>query len=359
MTPLTVHGYGAVTCVGLDAMTSCAAIRAGVSGFREAVLGLPPAEPQIIAAIPAHWRLKRNRRAGLVNLASRGIREAIRDEQPSPAVTQILLVSPEHYRDPDGTPEPHWWIRAVERSLGIKFHPGSSVVTGGPAAMMEALLVARERLTEGRISHCIVGGVDSLINSSDMTRLAAAGRLKASDNPQGIVPGEAACFLLLSARTQGMRCRPIAQILGVGVATESDTALGSRFSVGNGLTRALQSAVADSGLDESAIGFVVSTFNGERYGAWELMMGRPRFYRTRREQLPVIYPAMSLGETGAASPAITIMMAALAIGREYAPAPIAACEAASDEGLRGACLIGPPPELPAFDGLTRQTYDAL
>ena len=95
---------------------------------------------------------------------------------------------------------------------------------------------------------------------------------------------------------------------------------------------------------------MTSTFNGERYGAWESLIARTRFYRTRKERIDIIYPAMSVGEIGTAAPALAVIVAATAIAKGYAPGTRAMCEACSDEGLRAACVIGPSPETTAVSG---------
>src|SRR5206468_2338399 len=116
-----------------------------------------------------------------------------------------------------------------------------------------------------------------------------------------------------------------AQILGVGSAREeaSATAVGPRYSVGDGLRQALERALADSGRPESAVSFRVADMNGERYRAWESVIGAARFYRTVRERLPAWYPAMSVGDIGAAAGVLAMIVAARGIQRGYAPGPLA------------------------------------
>jgi 3-oxoacyl-[acyl-carrier-protein] synthase-1 len=156
---------------------------------------------------------------------------------------------------------------------------------------------------------------------------------------KGLIPGEAAGVVLVS-RANSHR-NAIAQICGVSSAVEYDAVTGSRLSQGRGFEKALTSAINDSGLSESSVSFRVSTINGEHYAAWELMFYTTRTYRTRRESFPVWYIASSVGETGAASGAISLILAAIGISGGYAPGPYAMCESASDSGLRGGCLLGP------------------
>ena len=75
--------------------------------------------------------------------------------------------------------------------------------------------------------------------------------------------------------------------------------------------------------------------------AWEQLIARPRFYRTRRERLPTAYPAMTIGDVGAAGGALALMLAADSFLNDYAPGPTVACEVASENGLAGGSGHGP------------------
>ena len=51
---------------------------------------------------------------------------------------------------------------------------------------------------------------------------------------------------------------PLAQIVGIGLAQETDTISGGRYSVGNGLREALEACIQDAKIDEANIHFRVS-----------------------------------------------------------------------------------------------------
>jgi len=70
-----------------------------------------------------------------------------------------------------------------------------------------------------------------------------------------------------------------------------------------------------------------------------MLIARPRFYRTRRERLATAYPAMTVGDVGAASGALALMLAADSFTNDYAPGPVAMCEVASEGGLRAAAVM--------------------
>lgn len=333
--PLSVVGAGAVTAAGLTAPQACAAFRAALSGFEEYVRPEPFGATQLVARIPAHWRLRRSEGEWLVNMAARAIVEA--QGSADPRETLLLLLPPESFRGHpayEDIPPPRF-LAAVLSATGLAFHPASRAIDGGPAAAIGALEHALGMLDRTDASQILLGGADSLVNAADLSRLDAANRLKGDRNAQGLVPGEAAAFVRL---VRAPAASPAA-LLATGVAAEADTVASERYSQGRAMLQALRAAVTGGGPAEPDVDFVVSNGNGERYSGWESMIARPRFYRTRREMLPTAYPAMTFGEVGTAAAALALMVIADSFAEGYAPGRVAMCEIASEAGLRAAGLV--------------------
>jgi 3-oxoacyl-[acyl-carrier-protein] synthase-1 len=338
--PLYVAGAGAVTPAGLNAPQTIAAIRAGLSAFEEKILAEPFGAVQIVARIPTHYQLRRNDGEWLINMAARAIGEALRSGARASEATAILLAPPESFRNHPAYADiaPQGFLAAVIAATGQKFHAASRVVDGGAAASIGLLERALEVMEQQGVEQVLLGGVDSLVNDTDLARLGKARRLKSPDNAQGLVPGEAAAFVRLTREPEG-KAPVLAAIHGVGLAQETDTVLSERYSQGRALLGALRDAVTGSGPSEPDIDFVISNSNGERYSGWEQLIARPRFYRTRREMLPTAYPAMTIGDIGAAGGALALMLAADSFLRDYAPGPTVVCELASENGLRAAAVM--------------------
>ncbi|RVD20932.1 hypothetical protein [Mesorhizobium sp. M4B.F.Ca.ET.017.02.2.1] len=338
--PLYVVGSGAVTAAGLDARQTLAAIRASLSAFEEMTLAEPFGAVQIVSRIPTHHQLRRTQGKWLVNMAARAAKEAFRTGARASEATAILLTPPESFRKHPAYEDiaPPEFLAAVIKATGQRFHAGSRAVDGGAAASIGLLERAREIMERQGVEQVLLGGVDSLVNDTDLARLEQAGRLKGEDNAQGLVPGEAAAFVRLTLNPEGGS--PVhATIHGVGVSEEKDSVLSDRYSQGRALLAALHDAVRGSGPSESDIDFVVSNSNGERYSGLEQLIARPRFYRTRRERLPTAYPAMTIGDIGAAGGALALMLAADSFLNDYAPGPTVACELSSENGLRAAAVM--------------------
>jgi 3-oxoacyl-[acyl-carrier-protein] synthase-1 len=230
------------------------------------------------------------------------------------------------------------FTRNLQERVGACCHGPVFAIQAGHAGALSLLEHARDLLRKGEVDRCVVGGVDSLLNGRDVERLRKSYRIRGLENAHGVILGEGAAFVMISAAKRFPH--PLARILGVGVSQETDTVLGPRFSQGRGLQSAMNLAVKDSDLSESTISFRVSEVNGERYREWESLLAGTRFYRTRREHLPCWYVAPAVGDLGAAAGTLSLIVAATAISRGYAPGQTAMCEASSDEGLRATCLVG-------------------
>ena len=343
--PLYITGAGAVTAAGLTAPQTCAAIRAGVTGFSMDSLSEPFGAEQTVARIPANWRLKRDAGQWLVNLAARAIRESVQDAAQNDPVptdrTALFLTPPECHRTHPAYDHiaPSVLLNAIFGACEMSFHQSSRAVDGGAAAGLGLLAQASTLLAQGAVNRVILAGVDSLLNPTDLARLMAANRLAGGSNSQGLIPGEGAAAVVLSPHSPGIR-QPTCAVLSVASAREETSVLSEGFSQGRAMLSALREASRKGEADgEPFVEFVLSNGNGERYAAWESMITRARFYRTRRQRIPTAMPAMSAGETGSASAALALVVARDAFAHGYAPGRVAMVEIASDDGLRSAAML--------------------
>jgi 3-oxoacyl-[acyl-carrier-protein] synthase I len=204
--------------------------------------------------------------------------------------------------------------------------------------MAAALGIAARCLDAGKATHVILGGVDTYVLEGEYVRLDTAGRLRTEGTAQGLTPGEAAAFVLLSNQPV-TDAKTSAAILGWGEGAEPHSATSESYSQGRGMVAALRAAVSRSGTEEAAIEWVISNGNGERYASWESLLARARFYRTHRERLLTTYPAMSVGETGSASGTLALLAAAHAFSRGYCPGRTAMIEVSSEGDGRTACVV--------------------
>ena len=335
--PLSIAGCGAVTAAGLTARQTCAAIRAGVSGITDAYHRAPPDDPLLGGRIPASSRLRATASGWLGRLAARAIAESI-SASPDTGRIGVIMNIPESKRDHPAFDRlsPRDFMESILAG-GRSRYAAAEFVREGHAGMAPALEQAANWIESGKVDACCVGGVDSLLNPRDIQRLTKSYRIRLPEQSWGLMPAEGAACVLLTQPTRSPSS--LATLSGLGRGQEPDTVLGARYSRGTGLQNALAEAIASSGSPESSVGFRISDVNGERYSTLESVLTEARFYRTRREQMPLWLTAPSVGDMGAASGALSLVVASIALSRGYAPGRVVMCEASSDSGLRSACLL--------------------
>lgn len=340
---LQVIGAGALSSVGLDAASTCAAIRAGIKRFTPVAEPLlEHEEPPIAAQVAADPRLRADERTWLLALAGRALLECVPPGRE--AGTALLWQVPEpERRHPLSAGDDAELLTSLHRTIGRRFAGPSRVLRGGSAALVEGLALARELIGAGEVERCVIGGADSLVRQADLDALAEVQRLLVPGRPQGVVVGEGAAFVLVGRETAGSTVPTVptipTPIVGLGLGFERDTVASGRLSVGEGLVRALEAALHDAQLTEADIEFVAHDQAGDHYGAWETTHAHARGYRTRRERLLASWPTRSVGTIGVASGALTLLVAADAIAAGYAPGSVAAVELRSEGELRAVALL--------------------
>jgi 3-oxoacyl-[acyl-carrier-protein] synthase-1 len=374
---VAITALGMVSALGQDSATACAASRAGIcrSGkldyFRvrsrdadevEKVIG--HTAPMITRGFEDNARLLRLLAAALADLRGSllghpAIASAFYLSAPAPlrSFTGIELIQHEELRQSRrqkaAEPQLESMPQAAGQALltkaaelvGWPCHPNLQFVSGsGHTGVAEAVAQALSDLCSGVVSSAVVGGVDSLLDEQTLGWLQATGRLKTGAAPAGVQPGEACALLYLEPQPVGLH-RTLALISGVWISWETGTFLSGHPAVGAGLSQALTQAALYAGSRTTDRTWVITDQNGEDYRAseWGATVCRiaarcPAFLDTT-----LWYPAVSFGDTAAASGAVSICLAARSLDRGYAPAPAAFVSSSSDGPLRAAMLISAAP----------------
>jgi 3-oxoacyl-[acyl-carrier-protein] synthase-1 len=252
-----------------------------------------------------------------------------------------LYVGVDSEEDADSLPR---LSEAVSAALG-GFQPNVvEFLPHGRAAGLAAVLLASTAIENGQISGAIVGGVDSLVRPSVWARLAQEEVLKDLEtNPQGILPGEAAGFLVLERDT---RRNPPLSILAAAGADHEPTAGTDDPNQGEGLTQALWAVRSMAGVTESPL--AICDLNGDRYRAleWGLAMTRALSGLAHRPDVPgsgdFWHPADCTGDTGAASGILGSIWAMDAMAKEYGGGDQVLVWGASEGPLRAAVVLARP-----------------
>ncbi len=356
-------GVGAVTPVGLSAETTCAALRAGIArigdiesfpvddAFAEpapATGGRVPLEwfdgGPAEAAWPGHERFGAalpppahkfvaNGVARAIELALPAAREAW-DDAGGPEGGRVGL-----YLGLDAAEPAAPIADAVGRTLGVRWEL-ERADRSGRASGLAAIHRAVRHLRADRIDVALVGAVDSVVRADRLAALAAAGRLRTETQP-GLLPGEAAAFLVLVKRERARRS--LGEILASATADEP-TAGTDEPCKAVGLSRALREALGAVG-KLSSRPRVLCDLNGDRYRAMEWALANVRTMSdlgTDSGPYPtdVWHPADCIGDASAASGGLNVVWGAIAMRRGYAGSDCALIWGASDEALRAAVVLG-------------------
>lgn len=336
--PAEIVSVGLVTPVGLYAAAASAAIAAGRSRARRSeVVGqtgerqamhlveegyLEPLNPGIVSigcTVP-HRRMLQLGGAALAEAAA---------GCPAPALPPLLLALPEVLPgSADLVGES--FVSHLATQAGIQIDEArSATYRQGGAGVLFALRDALEMLAAKKVSHIIIGGVDTFLDVMRLATLDSEGRLCGPHSRLGFMPGEGAGFLLLRAPQERQRGKPLlppgphalARVLAVGTGAEK----GHRYSKepyrGDGLAEAFEALFQGLPPSHPKVRCVYAGFNGEEMPAKEWGVARLRNPERFADELRVEHPADCIGDSGAALGAIMLGLAALAIDQGYWPEP--------------------------------------
>ncbi|HYO55768.1 hypothetical protein [Archangium sp.] len=208
--------------------------------------------------------------------------------------------------------------------------------------MLSALTEAAGLLHQGICRFCVIVGAESYLDRETLGWLDETYRLKSERNVDGFVPGECAVLLLVEleqhARRRGATSR--ARLTGLGRAMEKQTLWSNRYSTSEGLGQAFGQALGQSSTE--AIHWTICDLNGESYRSQEWGTTRFRLAERFDPGLKLWHPSDCIGDIGAASGGLHIVMACRAFERHYAPDDRALIWCSSDGGTRAACVVMKP-----------------
>ncbi|HYO59981.1 hypothetical protein [Archangium sp.] len=183
------------------------------------------------------------------------------------------------------------------------------VLPRGHASVLWALAEASELIARGHLRRALVLGLDSLVGRPVLEWLFLSRRLKTPEHPVGLMPGEAAAALLVERETDARRRGARIDSFVTALSTGGDTCQGLRLAAT--LERTLARA--------TRVGDVYGDLNGEEARAreWGNFLARQpagsALAGARHH-----WPAESLGDTGAASGAISLAAGVRSFVRGYA-----------------------------------------
>jgi 3-oxoacyl-[acyl-carrier-protein] synthase-1 len=360
-----ITGMGAVTPVGLSAEATCAALRAGISRLREIESHLVPGPlfdevPVVGGRVPLEWYDGPPEEEEWPGHQRFGTAEppppwALVDPGPQRLIDLALPAAREAWGPPDMRPkgarvgiylglpveeDPQPLVTAIQEALGLSL-ARAVAQPGGRAAGLEVLASALQDLGAGTVDFALVGGIDSQLRGPVLERLQAAEQLRTGQNPQGVIPGEGAAFLVLQPEGSAAQGGPAVEgrILAAAVSLEATVASGDP-NQGLGLSTVLRSVRDHADLQSPPL--VVCDLNGDRYRAMEWGLATIRAFGDLHGDLDFWHPADCIGDAGAALGILNVIWGVTAMRRGYSPSERVIVWGASENGVRGAVVMEDP-----------------
>ncbi len=331
---LDIVSIGMVTAVGLDAPSSCAAMRAGIDGFVETQYQAAPDEFLIGAPIPLERNWIGEKRAA--RLVAGAIAEALDDiNDVRDRIALVLCVAEE---ERPGRPVRGYdvLLRRVSEIVEIQTPVKTRIIAHGRPSGHVALDYARHLLAERSVDYVMIAAVDTYLTQGSIAHFLDEQRLLTQRNPNGFIAGEAAAAVL---------CAPVGRGLltlhGIGLSKEpayiyNPTDLPLR---GDGMTSAYRSALREAGVEMHQVGYRIADLIGEQYWFKQSTLAVSRLTRAAREFMDIWSPSESLGNVGAAATPIMLGMAFMAWKKNYSEGRSVLIEASSDRGACGAAVF--------------------
>jgi 3-oxoacyl-[acyl-carrier-protein] synthase-1 len=333
MKPIAILASGMVTGVGLDAPSSCAAIRCAIDNFSETRFMDKGGEWIIGSQVPLEqpWRGLPK----LVHMAVPAIRECLahtRDVRPERIPLLLCVAEKERPGRLDGLDE--FVFPEVQAELGVRFHPRSGVIARGRVSGGLAMLHARELIDSVRVPFCIIAGVDSYLVAPTLAAYEEKHRLLTSQDSNGFIPGEAGAAVLVGPPSAGdLVC------LGIGTGSEKATVESEEPLRADGMVQAFKAALDDAGGTMADVDYRVTDCNGEQYWFKEAALAVTRTLRVRKEEFEIWHPADCVGEIGAAIGPCALGVALAATRKDYAPGWRPLCHFSADNDERIALVL--------------------
>ncbi len=320
-TSIAVVSAGVVSALGLSWASTCAAVRAGLDGFRETAFVDEVGEPLLGARVADEWLGlsdgEDSVHGGVTRLASMAVRAAREAATGAGGVRAdrcvCLLLAGDAGRAGHSVDELRDCYDACERALGHSFHPMSAILPWGEAGLAGALAQARASLAREDVAHVLVLSVDSLLDVADIQHYLRQRRLLSSQHSDGFIPGEAAVALVLrrwSAEAPGTPAGAVLAVQGLAEAQETASFESDEPNHGKGLAKAIRAALAEAGLEAHQVHHRIGTSAGESFFMDEATLAWSRVLRQREPQgYTEPLPGAHVGLCGAAQGPLAIALA--------------------------------------------------
>lgn len=345
---LALTGMGMVTPVGHDVLSSYASLRADITRLSE-IDEFPESvyldyDSEKVKAVGAKVRGITDGHLGLsrfARMATPPFKEAWSRTQCSVqdnGKTRFFMALPSMQRLGRDERLEEYLPKRITQRTGLFADPlfTSSYFYDDKVSAITALTEAYKVLKSGVANMVIIGCIDSLIEPATLIWLSESNQLKCEKNQDGLFPGEAAAFLVVEDMKYAARRNAKIYAFLQGFATCKDRP--QKENTGLGLSEVIQETLTVVG-NYSDIGLIICDLNGQRWRATEWGNTRVRTFSGKDTNLLVWHPADCIGDTGVASGAVSIILAAVALEKGYARTNKVLVWSSGQDGQKGSVLV--------------------
>lgn len=345
-----VYATGVVSAIGATSLETAMLLRTGLPAITEAPLSAGDPKSGItmgMTRLLSPTRFGAERATELLGLALGELISSVRDAGGLAIRDLKLRVAASIDEEIPGTASllRNQLTALFGNQLGqvdVRFSPPNG--PGGAAGAAHVLDDALTALTLREVDAVLVCGVHTDYDPERIARLVAEDRLFSPENPNAVLPGEAAAAILIGRPdlTHRIRMTPRLEVFDIGTAKGDLTPFSSTSVFEDfALTNALEAATANLA-DELKLGFALTDLGCEQYRVREFYASLTRVADRFMEPMSIDAPAQRIGALGAAAMPLGLAVASEMSIRGYAPAPLGIVVGGSDQGARAAMVVGTP-----------------
>lgn len=338
---VAVSGVGLVTSLGLDAASTCAALRASVTN--PSLTRFRGRDGQRINAHQVELDAPWVGVSKLVQMALLAADECLGDSadasREAGQALPVLLCTAEQQRPGRLEDLDDALFDGLRSGLGVQVDAQRSAIFAlGRVAALAALAQARRLVVAQGCARVLIVAADGLLSWPALKHYVDLDRVLREDNSNGFMPGEGAGALLITAPREGdaLHCT------GIGAGMEPAPVLSGTPLRGDGLCAAIAQAMREARLLADDVDFIVADLSGEQYFFKEAALARSRALRGHVRTLALWHPAEGIGEAGALAGIAAIAAAWSAMRKGYACGPRVLVHGSGDAAHRFAAVLRRP-----------------
>jgi 3-oxoacyl-[acyl-carrier-protein] synthase I len=340
---IPIIGVGARTPLGLNAASSAAAVRAGISAMHEHPNMIDRYGDPMIVTADAELTTELSGVDRLITMAINPAIEALaplRGRIGPTASVNVMIALPE---DRPGGPDnlANSFLQGFEALLGKEIKIKEITCnTNGNAEGLACFEKALSLINNGSSEFCLVGGVDSYLEPETLEWLDSLEQLHSEKTIWGFCPGEGAGFCLLTSHNLAdkLGLRASIELQSASSAMEPNRIKTETVCIGEGLSATFKKTLSVLPR-ESSVSYTICDLNGEPYRANEYGFAMLRNAGRFEEDAGFQTPADCWGDLGAASGPLFAMLASFSVGKGFPAGPLTFLWASSEGGMRASALL--------------------